>query len=107
MRLTPSEWTRSAISLMLRTMLVTSSRTPGIEENSCSTPSMCTVVMAAPCSDDSSTRRSALPSVMPKPRSSGSATSVATLCLARPETISSLFGLIRSCQFFCNTFATG
>ena len=33
--------------------------------------------MAAPCSDDSSTRRSALPSVRPKPRSSGSATSVA------------------------------
>ena len=79
MRLTPSECTRSAISLMLRTMLVTSSRTPGIEENSCSTPSICTVVMAAPCSDDSSTRRSALPSVMPKPRSSGSATMVATL----------------------------
>ena len=75
MRLTPSECTRSAISLMLRTMLVTSSRTPGIDENSCSTPSMCTVVIAAPCSDDSSTRRSALPSVMPKPRSSGSATS--------------------------------
>ena len=60
-------------------MLVTSSRTPGIEENSCSTPSMCTVVMAAPCSEDSSTRRSALPSVMPKPRSSGSATMVAIL----------------------------
>ena len=32
---------------------------------------------AAPCSDDSSTRRSALPSVRPKPRSSGSATRVA------------------------------
>jgi hypothetical protein len=32
---------------------------------------------AAPCSDDSSTRRSALPSVRPKPRSSGSATTVA------------------------------
>src|SRR5262245_57711344 len=107
MRLTPSECSLSAISLMLRTMLVTSSRTPGIEENSCSTPSICTVVMAAPCSEESSTRRSALPSVMPKPRSSGSATTVANLVLARPGTISSLLGLIKSCQFFCKTFATG
>ena len=107
MRLTPSECRRSAISLMLRMMLVTSSRTPGIEENSCSTPSICTVVMAEPCSEDSSTRRSALPSVMPKPRSSGSATTVAMRCLARPGAISSLLGLIRSCQFFCSTFATG
>src|SRR5215510_7140158 len=107
MRLTPSECWRSAISLMLRIMLVTSSRTPGIEENSCNTPSMCTVVMAAPCKEESSTRRSALPSVMPKPRSSGSATMVATLSRCRPEATSSLVGLIRSCQFFCNTFATG
>src|SRR5215510_15838012 len=92
---------------MLRTILVTSSRTPGIDENSCSTPSICTVVMAAPCRDDNSTRRSAFPSVIPKPRSRGSATRVATLFLARPGTISSLFGLIRSCQFLCKTLATG
>src|SRR5688572_17101214 len=65
---------RSAMSLMLRMIFVTSSRTPGIEENSCSTPSMCTVLIAAPCSDDSNTRRSAFPSVIPNPRSSGSAT---------------------------------
>jgi hypothetical protein len=44
---------RMAISLMLSTMSVTSSRTPGIEENSCSTPSICTAVTAAPRSDDS------------------------------------------------------
>jgi hypothetical protein len=37
-----------------------------------------TAVTAAPCSDDSRTRRSALPSVRPKPRSSGSATRVAS-----------------------------
>src|SRR3954463_5765164 len=66
-----------AMSLMLRTMSVTSSRTPGIEENSCSTPSICTEVIAAPCSDDKRMRRSALPSVSPKPRSSGSATKMA------------------------------
>jgi len=34
-------------------------------------------VTDAPCNEDSSTRRSALPSVMPKPRSSGSSITVA------------------------------
>ena len=53
-------------------MSLTSSITPGIVENSCSTPLMRTAVIAAPCSDDSSTRRSAFPSVTPKPLSSGS-----------------------------------
>ena len=77
MRFGPSPCILMAISLMLRTMSVTSSRTPAIEENSCSTPSIWTAVTAAPCSEDSSTRRSALPSVRPKPRSSGSATIVA------------------------------
>ena len=77
MRLGPSPCILIAMSLMLSTMSVTSSRTPAIEENSCSTPSMCTDCTAAPCSDDSRMRRSALPSVWPKPRSSGSATTVA------------------------------
>ena len=63
MRFGPSPCILTAIALMLRTMSVTSSRTPGIEENSCSTPSIWTAVTAAPWSDDSSTRRSALPSV--------------------------------------------
>src|SRR5271170_1264828 len=56
--------------------------------------------MAAPWSDDSSTRRSELPSVWPKPRSSGSATTVATLREASLKTMSSFFGLMSSCQFF-------
>ena len=107
MRFAPSECTRRAISLMLRMMFVTSSRTPGIEENSCRTPSICTVLIAAPCSDDSNTRRSALPSVMPKPRSNGSATTVASFSRSRPGVTSSLVGLIKSCQFFCSTFTTG
>ena len=68
---------RSAICFTLSTMSVTSSRTPWMEENSCSTPSIWIEVTAAPCSDDSSTRRSELPSVRPKPRSSGSAVMVA------------------------------
>ena len=102
-RFGPSACLRSAISLMLRTMSVTSSRTPAMEENSCSTPSICTEVTAAPCSEESSTRRSALPSVVPKPRSSGSATRVASALRSRPAETLSLVGLIRSCQFFCNT----
>ena len=51
---------------------LTSSRTPGIVENSWSTSRTRMAVIAEPWSDESSTRRSALPSVMPKPRSSGS-----------------------------------
>ena len=42
MRFGPSPCILMAMSLMLRMMSVTSSRTPVIEENSCSTPSMCT-----------------------------------------------------------------
>jgi hypothetical protein len=48
---------RSAICFTLRTMSVTSSRTPASDENSCSTPSMRIEVTAAPCSEDRSTRR--------------------------------------------------
>ena len=68
----------SATPLRFSTTSVTSSRTPDtMELNSCRTLSIWTLVMAAPCSDDISTRRSALPSVSPKPRSSGSAVTVA------------------------------
>jgi hypothetical protein len=73
MRLGPSACIRSASCLMLRMMSTTSSRTPSMEENSCTTPSICTAVTAAPCREDSSTRRSELPRVTPKPRSRGSA----------------------------------
>jgi hypothetical protein len=95
-----------AMSLMLSTMSVTSSRTPAIEENSCSTPSICTDCTAAPCSEDSRMRRSALPSVTPKPRSSGSATTVAVRAASLPALTCSLFGLINSCQFFWITSFT-
>src|SRR4051812_23603816 len=60
--------------LKLSRMSVTSSRTPGSVVNSCATPSIFTEVTAAPSSDESSTRRSELPNVWPKPRSSGSIT---------------------------------
>src|SRR5450432_3730763 len=100
MRLGPSPCILIEMSLMLSTMSVTSSRTPAIEENSCSTPSMCTDCTAAPCSDDNRMRRSALPSVWPKPRSSGSATRVAKRLESLPGVIWSLLGRISSCQFF-------
>ena len=61
------------ICFKLRMMSVTSSTTPGSEENSCRTPSILTAVIAAPSIDESSTRRSALPIVVPKPRSNGCA----------------------------------
>ena len=44
----------------------------GMEVNSWATPSIWIEVTAAPQRDDSSTRRSVLPSVIPKPGSSGS-----------------------------------
>ena len=97
-RFGPSPCMRSASCLMFSTMSVTSSRTPGMLLNSCSTPSICTAVTAAPCSDDSRMRRIALPSVMPKPRSSGSATTVATATGSAPGSTSSFSGLISDCQ---------
>ena len=48
-----------------------SSIAPGIGENSWSTPSTRTAVTAAPSMLDSSTRRSALPTVVANPRSNG------------------------------------
>src|SRR5947209_115305 len=100
MRFGPSPCILMAISLMLSTMSVTSSRTPGIDENSCSTPSMCTDCTAAPCSEESRTRRSAFPSVTPNPRSSGSATTVAMRLASFPVATCSFSGRISSCQFF-------
>ncbi len=56
---------------------IVSSTIPWIVENSCSTPSIFMYVTAAPGIELSRMRRSALPSVMPKPRSSGSITNLA------------------------------
>ncbi len=58
-------------SLRFKMMSVTSSVTPAIVSNSWSDSSKRTVVMAAPGIDDRSVRRSELPSVWPKPGSSG------------------------------------
>src|SRR3954447_2566294 len=63
---------RATRFLRFRTMSVTSSRMPGSVVNSCAVPSTFTEVTAAPSRDESRTRRSELPNVWPKPRSSGS-----------------------------------
>src|SRR5437773_637534 len=65
---------RSATVLRFRRTSTTSSCTPSMLVYSWSTPSISTSVMALPGIEDSSTRRSALPSVWPKPRSNGSIT---------------------------------
>ena len=52
-------------------IVITSSLTPSRVENSCSTPSIFTCVIAAPGSEDNKTLRNELPIVTPYPRSSG------------------------------------
>ena len=78
---------------------VTSSRTPSMEENSCTTPSIWTEVTAAPCSEERSTRRSALPRVTPKPRSRGSATRRILREGSEPASTCGFSGRISCCQF--------
>src|SRR5688572_21451135 len=68
---------RIATSLRLSRTSITSSCRPSSVVYSCRTPSISTSVIAAPGIEESSTRRSALPSVWPKPRSSGSTTTFA------------------------------
>src|SRR5215212_5002131 len=58
---------------MFRMMSVTSSMTPGSELNSCSAPFRRMCVTAAPSSELSRIRRRLLPTVVPNPRSNGSA----------------------------------
>src|SRR6476620_4356536 len=95
---------RSAICFTLSTMSVTSSRTPARDENSWRTPSILIDVTAAPCSELSSTRRSELPRVMPKPRSSGSATKTARRRTSPADGFfSRALGFFSSCQFFALT----
>ena len=63
--------------LRLSISAIVSSTIPGIVENSWSTPSIFMYVTAEPGIELSNTRRSALPRVIPKPRSSGSITNFA------------------------------
>src|SRR5436305_10032754 len=73
MALGPSPFSLNGTCFRLRMMSVASSTTPGIDWNSCSTPSILTAVTAAPSMDESSTRRRLWPIVVPSPRSKGCA----------------------------------
>src|SRR6201991_1331867 len=68
---------RIATSFRFSRTSITSSCRPSSVVYSCSTPSISTSTIALPGMDESSTRRSALPRVWPKPRSSGSTTTLA------------------------------
>ena len=78
-----------------KTISVTSSLTPLIEENSCKTLSICIAVTAAPCIEERSILLSELPIVCPNPFSSGSAITFAT-DLSLLLVISNLLALIKA-----------
>src|SRR5207245_9501296 len=63
--------------------------------NSCAMPSILTDVTAAPSSDESSTRRSELPNVYPKPRSSGSIWKTPRFSLTSSWTIFGIWNSIK------------
>src|SRR5205085_8750737 len=75
-----------------------SSTTPGIDWNSCSTPSILTAVTAAPSIDESSTRRRALPTVVPKPRSNGCAQNIPYLSVSVSVSVARRFGFWKPFQ---------
>ena len=58
-------WALNLIFFKFKTISVTSSTTPSMVVNSCIAPSTLIEVMAAPSSEESSTRRSELPMVWP------------------------------------------
>src|SRR5690606_9784734 len=97
-------WRRKRTSFKLSTTSVTSSTTPGIVENSWSVLSKRTEVIAAPRSDERRMRRRELPSVVPKPRSSGSISSFAYLGVSPFSSISTFCGRVRSRQFNSKPF---
>ena len=72
----PSQFSLATTPLMFSIISVTSSFTPGMVENSCSTPSILTALTATPGRLESSTLRRELPRVVPKPRSRGSTTNL-------------------------------
>ena len=99
----PGECTLTAIDFKFNNISVKSSFTPGIVENSWTTPLIFTEVIAAPCNDESRILLIELPKVKPKPRSSGSAISLPILPFVSSTLTSIFVGLINSLQFFCNT----
>jgi hypothetical protein len=81
-------------------MSVASSTTPGIGENSWSTPSIFTAVMAAPSIELSKARRMALPTVVPQPRSKGCAENFPNLSVSDSSSAASRFGFWKPFHIF-------
>ena len=73
-------------------MSVASSTTPGMDWNSCSTPSMRMAVTAAPSMELSRVRRRALPMVVPKPRSKGWALNLPNVSVSDSASTARRFG---------------
>ncbi len=94
-----SSTTFSLISFKFNIISVTSSSTPGIVENSWSTPSNLTETIAAPCRDESRILLNALPIVIPNPLSRGSHVNFPYEFVELPRSISTRLGLINSRQF--------
>ena len=61
----PEKSALKIIFLTFKTISVTSSLTPLIDENSCSTPSILIPKTATPCKEDNKTLLRALPNVVP------------------------------------------
>ena len=61
----PEKSALKIIFLTFKTISVTSSLTPLIDENSCNTPSILMPKTATPCKDDSKTLLRAFPKVVP------------------------------------------
>ena len=74
---------------------VTSSFTPGMELNSCRTPSIFTELMAAPGREESMILLRELPNVIPYPLSRGSTTNFPYF-LSSEISVISIFGLLKS-----------
>ena len=87
--------------LRFRMRSVVSSIAPGMGENSCSTPSTRTAVMAAPSMLESSTRRSALPTVVANPRSKGWAEKRPKWSVRLSRSTSSRFGFWNPFHSIC------
>src|SRR5487761_114372 len=85
-------------------MSVASSTTPGIGENSWSTPSIFTAVMAAPSIELNSARRNALPTVVPQPRSNGCAENRPYLSVSVSSSAANRFGFWNPFHIFQPSF---
>src|SRR6201996_1636794 len=97
----PSPLNLNGICLRFKMMSVASSTTPVMDWNSWSTPSILTAVTAAPSIEESRVRRSALPMVVPKPRSNGWALNLPYFSVRVSVSTARRFGFWNPLQSMC------